>query len=242
MAKSGTLENGMAAADATGALAAKAIYGTSGSTGSPSGTHSVATYSVEIPSEGTWYAWGRFNFENTNANSFWIQIDSQSAIRFGNTATYGSWLWDGSGSGSAVSLGAVSAGQHTLKVYAREPGAACLLDFICLTKDGSYTPTDGDASASMTTRINRREMHAGSLSRAPVAARVTAAGDLQVNLGFAGEYAIDLYSPDGKLVAHAAGNAPAVKTFDAHQLGANMYLVNINSGAGNYSKILFLHK
>ncbi|MBD3392552.1 MAG: hypothetical protein GF418_10730 [Chitinivibrionales bacterium] len=142
---SGTLANGMTEADAAGALAPKAIYGTNGSTSGASASLSKAEYDIDVPVDGTWYFWARLKYEGGMANSFWVDIDGGDAMRFGNgESQFSQWHWEGFMEEGHVDLGSLTAGPHTLTVYCREPADDCLLDVICLTTEESYEPSDGD--------------------------------------------------------------------------------------------------
>ncbi|MBD3240127.1 MAG: hypothetical protein GF331_06035 [Chitinivibrionales bacterium] len=144
-AQDGALHNGMSTATEAGSLAPTAVYGTDGSTAGPQESDSKVALTVTIPADGVWYAWGRFSFVDGQANSFWLQVDSLPAQRFGNGEDrLGVWHWEGYMNEGHLNLGSLSAGQHTLTVYCREPAVSCLLDVLCLTMDPTYVPQDSD--------------------------------------------------------------------------------------------------
>lgn len=118
-----------------------------------------AEFSVDIPESGAWYAWGRFYYPGVTAqptndpNSFWISIDGGSAYVLGNrTDIDNTWHWDNN-EGQPISLGTLSAGTHTLKVWNREAKETTTeklsprLDMLLLTKDSAYIPNDNDINS-----------------------------------------------------------------------------------------------
>lgn len=152
-AQDGILLNGMTAIEDTGALAPAVVYGTEGTASVPRETDSKVVMTVTIPAEGVWYAWGRFSYVAGELNSFWLQVDDAPAQRFGNgEEVFGAWHWEGYMSDGPLSLGFLSAGQHTLTIYCREADTSCLLDLICLTTDSTYVPRDGDIDPGQFTR------------------------------------------------------------------------------------------
>lgn len=146
-ASDGALADGMSIMSGVGgALSQNPIYGVTGNTSSPQAGDSKATYTIDIPTSGTWYAWGRFMFESDGYNnSFWIVVDGGSAQRFGNGEhALGSWHWEGYMDQGHIDLGTLSAGEHTITVYSREPSEQSMLDILCLTSSSSYVPSDAD--------------------------------------------------------------------------------------------------
>lgn len=128
-----------------GTVSGKAIYGSRGSTDGPSDDHSRASYLVDLPTSGIWYAWGRFRFSDGTRNSYWISLDGGEPQRLGNGEhELDSWHWEGYMREGAVVLGSVAEGKHALTIYPREPAQDNLLDALCLTADRSYTPHDSD--------------------------------------------------------------------------------------------------
>ncbi|MBD3241236.1 MAG: hypothetical protein GF331_11670 [Chitinivibrionales bacterium] len=146
-AADGVTANGMMMmSNYSGALGLHALYGTIGNRTAPETTDSKVTFTVDIPSSGNWYAWGRFLFESDGQNnSFWIVVDGGSAQRFGNGEhLFGSWHWEGYMDQGHINLGNLSAGEHTITIYAREPSEQSLLDVLCLTPSSTYVPNDAD--------------------------------------------------------------------------------------------------
>ena len=121
----------------------------------------AATYTVGIPAAGTWYLWARMYYPGTTVqptndpNSFWVSIDGGAAKSLGNrTDIDRTWHWEGA-AGSLLSLGNLSAGNHTLRVWnreARETGGSKLsprMDVLFLTSEAGYTPNDTDAATAL---------------------------------------------------------------------------------------------
>jgi hypothetical protein len=169
-AEEATLSNGMTSVQDAQALSGTAIYGSQGSTGAPAGGDSRAEYEITIPSEGTWYAWGRFSFPDGQNNSYWIAVDGETAQRFGNgETTFDTYHWEGYMSQGAVDLGHLAAGTHTLTIYAREAHTDNLLDALCLSANPDYTPNDADADLQPTVVSPRPAFAATPGAGSPVA-------------------------------------------------------------------------
>lgn len=146
-AADGVTANGMMMmSNYTGALGEHALYGTVGNRDAPVATDSKVTFTVDIPASGNWYAWARFLFESDGQNnSFWIVVDDGPAQRLGNGEhLFGEWHWEGYMDQGHIDLGNLSAGEHTITIYAREPSEQSLLDVLCLTPSSSYVPNDAD--------------------------------------------------------------------------------------------------
>ncbi len=153
----GALSNGMAVTEDSGSLAPTVVYGDAGNTSAPRESDSKAVLTITIPREGVWYAWGRFSYPDGLRNSFWLQVDDGVAQRFGNgEEVFGAWHWEGYMSEGPLELGRLSAGEHTLTMYCREPDTACVLDVVCLTMDSTFVPRDGDVAPGLfSTRLIR---------------------------------------------------------------------------------------
>lgn len=113
-------------------------------------TSNYLTLKVTLPA-GTWNAYGRFYYPvaDTYSNSFFISVDGGANKVFGNSTKYQTWHWDGVG-GAALSLGALTAGTHTLRISPREvkTGERPVLDLLYLTTGGA--PTDAEAASILT--------------------------------------------------------------------------------------------
>ena len=163
-AVSGTLSGKMSVGTdyASNSLAGTVVYPNTTEWNTDNHTQADAVaYTVTIPAAGTWYLWSRMYYPGTTAqptndpNSFWVAIDSVAAKSLGNrTDVDRIWHWEGA-SGSLLSLGNVSAGNHTLRVWnreARETAASKLsprLDVFLLTSDAGYIPNDVDAANAL---------------------------------------------------------------------------------------------
>ncbi len=167
-------------------------------------------YTVGIPAAGTWYLWARMYYPGTTAqptndpNSFWVSIDGGAAKILGNrTDVDRTWHWEGAAV-SLLSLGNLSAGSHTLRVWnreARELAGSKLsprLDVLFLTNESGYTPNDVDA--------------AKALSPAPAATTNTAA-----SITFSGATVNGGVNPNGQATTawFEWGTSPTLATFSA---------------------------
>jgi hypothetical protein len=153
-AEEGNESHGMAEINDSYAVSNKSIYGTTGNTSAPASGDSKSTYNINLPSSGKWYAWGRFSYPDDQNNSFWIAIDGGTAQRFGNgQTTYNQYHWEGYMDQGGVDLGSLTAGNHTITIWSREPHADNLLDVICLTSNPGYTPSDEDEALNDITVI-----------------------------------------------------------------------------------------
>ncbi len=105
---------------------------------------SYVEYAFDIPYRGLWQLWGRMKYRDTNSNSFFAAVADRPGTvqRFGNSFVWGKWLWD-----SDVTF-KLDRGPVKIHVMVREaaPNVSPLLDVLCLTNDGAYTPSDADAA------------------------------------------------------------------------------------------------
>jgi hypothetical protein len=221
-ASEATLENGMTLTEAAGALSGSAFYGTDGSTSSASSSHSTATFTVEIPTEGTYVAWFRTRYDNDQANSFWIAVDGASTTRITNGSTFGTWHWEGHMNEGAVSLGTLSAGQHTVVVTVREPAPESLIDIVCITSNATLTPTDEDVCFNDPTPVARSsstgvrsELQVGAMLRG-MGIRVTGARPAGI---------IEVLRPNGALVSRAAAGPRGDASISLRAPGAYIVLM-----------------
>jgi hypothetical protein len=123
----------------------------------------IAAYTVNLPNDGTWWAWGRFYYPGkpggNDPNCFWIRVDDSPEQKFGNNRydrpSYRQWHWDGNGNNErgvqGLRLGRLSAGKHTLRIRNREADRKIgpRLDVILLTNNSRYVPSDEEASQSI---------------------------------------------------------------------------------------------
>ena len=135
-------------------LSTPLVYANS-STNATAGTNpDRVTYTLSLPSSGTWYLWGRFYYAgapgSNDANSFFVTVDSGTPRKFGNNLDFfRKWHWDGNGNTETGALDAIalnlSGGAHTIAVARREVVAnPPRLDMICLSQSAT-PPTDAEA-------------------------------------------------------------------------------------------------
>lgn len=98
---------------------------------------------IDVSTAGTYKIWARVMVPDANNNSYKLQIDSNQAVTVGDTQiAAGTWAWvdwqDGD-TNNKVSV-QLSAGSHSIKLIANEPGVK--LDQLILTTDTNCTPTD----------------------------------------------------------------------------------------------------
>ncbi len=113
----------------------------------------TASYLVDLPQEGDWYAWARVYYPGTpgsnEANSFFLQVDGGALLKLGNNRDYFQiWHWDGDGElehgpPAALALGHLGAGIHEIVIGKREVAPIPpRLDVIFLTTDPVAIPSD----------------------------------------------------------------------------------------------------
>lgn len=113
-------------------------------------------YLVNFPTTGKWYAWGRFYYpgapNSDDPNSFYLRVDGGPEAVFGNEFAFRQWHWDGDADPqqqqrAGLNLGLVSAGQHTIRIRAREAdrGIGPRLDMLMLTNNSACIPTDAQS-------------------------------------------------------------------------------------------------
>jgi hypothetical protein len=101
----------------------------------------VASYPFTVEADGTYRIWARVMAPNTGADSFWVQVDGGTPIKWNGIAPGASWHWTlvkNEGAAAPASF-ALSAGQHQLKIAYREDGTR--LDVLVITSDAAYDPT-----------------------------------------------------------------------------------------------------
>ncbi len=100
-----------------------------------------ATVQVVVPHDGEYAIWSRMWYGHVDANSYWLIVDNQPAMKVGNDASgYKSWKWVGwrDGSPSNRVTAELTAGVHTLRIVGREAGAR--IDQLLVTDDLDYVP------------------------------------------------------------------------------------------------------
>lgn len=119
------------------------------------GATSSLTFTVDIDNEGEWFVWGRFMFigSDNDPNSFFLSADDGTQQKFGNNKDFfNQWHWDGdgdveNGATTPLSLGTLSAGEHTITLTCREPlgnpgSENILIDMLYLTMLADDKPSD----------------------------------------------------------------------------------------------------
>ncbi len=125
-----------------GAAGGQYIYSTVSDTGwdgkgnpPPTGE---ANFSVTVPHDGNYAIWAHLWYANVNANSYWLIVDNQTAIRVGNEDEgYRQWKWVGwrDDSPSNRIWVPLTAGSHTIRMVGREAGTR--LDRVVVTDNGN---------------------------------------------------------------------------------------------------------
>lgn len=100
-----------------------------------------ASVQIVVPRDGTYAIWSRMWYGHVDANSYWLIVDDQPAIKVGNeNGDYRSWKWVGwrDGSRSKKVTVELEAGTHTLQVVGREAGTR--IDKLLVTDDLDCVP------------------------------------------------------------------------------------------------------
>ncbi|HOJ21209.1 MAG TPA: M14 family metallopeptidase [Armatimonadota bacterium] len=151
-----------------------------------------AEFAINIPATDTYTIWARLRSPSDQAGAFAIaapgtQISRDPALLLGNTdggVTH--WHWASQGSEEDTPPGSdrlrlrLTRGRMLLRVYAREaPGTAETnprLDFLCLTNDPDYTPSDADVPQALRKDQAKRTSLGPPASPSPPARRVPSDG------------------------------------------------------------------
>lgn len=101
----------------------------------------TAELQVEIGQAGNYRVWGRVKGPDLNHRSFYFAVDDEAEITWQITAD-NAWHWDAVGelNGSDPKSFDLSAGRHTFKIRAGDPGVC--LDRFVLTQNTGFTPAD----------------------------------------------------------------------------------------------------
>ncbi len=97
-----------------------------------------ATYSVNIPSAGSYRFWGRTHWHDGCGNSFFLKIAGKPAVVLGQDGTYQRWHWV---KGPTVQL---PAGALSVVIQNREDGAK--IDQFMLINDLNYVPVRAETA------------------------------------------------------------------------------------------------
>jgi hypothetical protein len=108
-------------------------------------TDGVASFIFQLAKAGNYKLWGRVRTPTLDNNSFWVRVDGATWVQWNNIAASADWQWNAvhdSAASEAVVMYDLKAGQHTLNVAYREPGAD--LDELLFTTDAAFTPSGVD--------------------------------------------------------------------------------------------------
>ncbi|NNM16779.1 MAG: hypothetical protein HKO56_08980, partial [Bacteroidia bacterium] len=107
----------------------------------PTDTDDIMTYTFDVGSAGTYQLWGLVNAPNSGDDSFWIQVDNNTWVRWNLLPGAGAWTWDDlhdDRNGSIAISYYLVEGHHSLTIAYRESGAA--IDKLLFTPNGN-TPS-----------------------------------------------------------------------------------------------------
>jgi hypothetical protein len=146
---------------ALNSLGTTMLFANSTTTSKSGGSGDEARYTIDFPTSGQWYVWGRFYYPgapgSNDPNSFLVKLDAGTRLSFGNNlGQFQKFHWDANGATEtggidALSLGAaITAGTHTVTVEKREVAASLQprLDILCISKSAT-PPTDAQATAAL---------------------------------------------------------------------------------------------
>ena len=162
MAVSGDFADGADADAERDSLSPALLYANSTKNSFSGGSGDAAHYGIRLPDEGPWYAWARLYYPGTpnsnEANSFFLSVDGGAPAKLGNNKDFfQQWHWDGNGAiengpVASLSLGALSAGTHSIVIEKREvvpDGSQPRLDIVCLSRDGENPPSDVEVAEQL---------------------------------------------------------------------------------------------
>lgn len=99
-----------------------------------------ASFTVELPEDGSFVLWCRVWWEGECSNSFTVNADDQPGFLFGEDATYKVWHWVKYPVSRTVSPIKLVKGKHTLTFHNREDGVR--LDQVILSADKRFVPVN----------------------------------------------------------------------------------------------------
>jgi hypothetical protein len=126
-------------ADASGGASIEVQNGLNSQSSVP--TLGRACYKFTVASSGTYRVWGRVIARTDNDDSYWVNMDGGSFIKWNNIAPGANWHWDfvhTETNTSTPSTFSLSSGDHTLCFAYREDDTR--LDVIVVTSDTSFNP------------------------------------------------------------------------------------------------------
>lgn len=102
-----------------------------------------ASATIVVPEAGRYAVWVRMRYQHKDANSVWLRVDDDRAIRVGNEESgYQVWKWVGwqDGQPDRRVILDLTPGEHRITLVGREKGAA--IDAVIVTSDLEMTPQD----------------------------------------------------------------------------------------------------
>ncbi|MBN2009480.1 DUF5060 domain-containing protein [candidate division KSB1 bacterium] len=237
-AEDADLANGAALKSIDGSLGAKVAF-------CPQ-TNSSIDFKININQEGVWYAWGRFLFigSGNDPNSFFLTIDDGAQHKFGNNKEYFNvWHWDGDGNletgpGTALNLGTLSAGEHSITLTCREPLGNpgtdnIIIDILYLTKLGDDAPTDENAPIRTAMNFKMNQLPS-TFSLLNFPNPFNPKTQIQFSLPHDLEVSLDVYDVLGQKVdciAHHKTLTSGTHTFmfDGSKLSSGIYLCTLET-------------
>ena len=116
-----------------------------GDFGTPSENTGYVTYTFRVPTDGTYFMWGRIIANNASEDSFFVSIDGGDYITWvTKVGEFETWTWDQLRDGPVADEKTVTlelqAGQHTLLIRHREDGIK--LDKILISDDLKCIPIE----------------------------------------------------------------------------------------------------
>ncbi len=193
------------------ALTIPLLFANSSTNADTATTTDTATYTVNLPASGTWYAWGRFYYPdapNVNgANSFALRINGGARLRFGNNGSFmREWHYGGdgaveSGTPGPLPLGTLAAGNNTIAIEKREVvSTPPRLDVICLVNQVTLAPLDSDvcdllggcgATTTSTSTTTTTTLPPEDIACIPAAAPLSTTGVMTTSSDFTGGSDLD---------------------------------------------------
>lgn len=102
------------------------------------GTTGTATFTVNIPTQGTWFLWGRVKTANDTSNEGYFRMDNGATTTWVAAETGAEWAWDQPKvNNNPLQFANLAAGSHTVQFKYREGGMK--LSAIFLTTNAGFT-------------------------------------------------------------------------------------------------------
>ena len=120
----------------------------------PTNSSDHISFNFDVSEGGTYRVWGRTIAPSADDDSFWVQMDGGSWVKWNSIPGGSSWSWDDihdSDNGGSSMNYSLNSGSHTLTIAPREDGAE--LDKLYVTNSGQ-TPSGSGSDASNCTATN----------------------------------------------------------------------------------------